>query len=143
MKQKYGQDFGRTAKKQVEIFDLSKEYKIRYSLIEPNLKYGFEYESDCYNAIIIKKKINIKNFKEDEFDRDLKYITDLYKEYEVNFENAIISLPENNDITEISSKDEISYEQINEKMLALIEEVGNLAKEIRELRMQKKSQKQD
>ena len=143
MKQKYGQGFGRTAKKQVEIFDLSKEYKIKYSLIEPNLKYGFEYESDCYNAIIIKKKINIKNFKEDEFDRDLKYITDSYKEYEVNFENAIISLPENNDITEISSKGEISYEQINEKMLALIEEVGNLAKEIRELRMQKKSQKED
>ena len=125
--------FGKTSKKQSEIFDLAKQYKIKYSIIEQNLKYGFEYQSNCYDAIIIKKKININNFKEEEFDRDLKYITDLYKSYEVRFENSSISLAENED-TQIQVKNKITYDQINERMLKLIEEIGNLAKAIKDLK---------
>ena len=125
--------FGRNSKKQSEIFELAKEYKIKYSLIEPNLKYGFEYVADCYDAIFIKKKINIKKFKEEEFQKDLEYITDLYKAYEVRFENATISLTPTQEIQLIKNK-EITYEELNEKMLTLIEEIGNLAKEIKKLK---------
>ena len=84
--------FGKSYKKQSEIFELAKEYKIKYSLIEQDLKHEFEYEQDYYNAIIIKKKININNFDEEKFEEDLEYIVDLYKKYEVRFENATISL---------------------------------------------------
>ena len=115
--------FGRTSKKQAEVFELAKEYIMKYSLLEPNLKYGFEYKTDCYDAIFINKKISIKNFNEEEFDRDLVYITDLYKAYEVRFENAVIA----------QTKSKMSYEELNKKMLILIEEVGNLAKAIKEL----------
>ena len=60
--------FGKTAKKKREIQELAKGYRIKYSLIEPSLKYGFEYDN---NAIVIKKKFKMADFKEDEFDRDL------------------------------------------------------------------------
>lgn len=125
--------FGRTSKKQAEIFELAKEYKMKYSLIEPNLKYGFEYKADYYDAVFIEKKISMRDFNEEEFERDLSYITDLYKSYEVRFENAIISLNNNDDMEEVTKK-ESTYEELNERMLKLIEEVGNLAKAIKELR---------
>lgn len=123
--------FGKTAKKQAEILELSKEYKIRYSLIEPNLKYGFEYNQNCYDAIIIIKTINIKDFKDEEFQKDLEYITDLYKAYEVRFENATIEIAEDKDI-KFLPKHNMSYDELNEKMLTLIEQVGILAKELKE-----------
>ena len=118
--------FGKTSKKKNEIQELSKGYRIKYSLIEPNLKYGFEYEND---AIFIKKKIKMADFKEEEFDRDLNYITDLYKAYETRFENAMISTTDNIK----SVQNTINYEELNERMLTLIEEIGNLAKVIKEL----------
>ncbi len=118
--------FGKTSKKKNEIQELSKGYRIKYSLIEPNLKYGFEYEND---AIFIKKKIKMADFKEEEFDRDLNYITDLYKAYETRFENAMISTTDNIK----SVQNTINYEELNERMLTLIEEIGNLAKAIKEL----------
>ncbi len=124
--------FGKTQKKQIEIYELAKEYKVKYSLIEPNLKYGFEYNSDCIDAILIKKVINKRNFEEREFEKDLEYISNLYKEYEKRFGNSIIISTENKKI-ETSLKYKITYEEINEKMLTLIEEVGNLAKTIKEL----------
>ena len=37
-----------------------------------------------------------------------------------------------------NAKEQITYEEINSRMLALIEEVGNLAKAIRELDKKKK-----
>lgn len=118
--------FGKTAKKKREIQELAKGYRIKYSLIEPSLKYGFEYDND---AIVIKKKFKMADFKEDEFDRDLNYITDLYKAYETRFENAMISTTQT--IKNVQNK--ITYEELNERMLTLIEEVGNLAKAIKEL----------
>lgn len=125
--------FGKTAKRRAEIFELVKEYKMKYSLIEPNLKYGFEYKSDYYDAIIIEKKVNMRDFNNEEFERDLEYITSLYKSYEVRFENAIISLSGNEDIKLLGTQG-ATYEELNERMLTLIEEVGNLAKAIKELK---------
>lgn len=126
--------FGRTSKKQNEVFEQAKELKIKYSLIETNLKNGFEYKEDCYDAVFIEKKINIKDFKEEEFEKDLEYISELYKEYEMKFENATI-LPSKNKTSATTTK-QITYEEINEKMLMLIEEVGNLAKTLRELKQE-------
>lgn len=131
MKQRYGWDFGKTKKRKTEIIELAKQYKIKYSLIEPNLKNGFKYKEDCYDAIFIIKKIDMKKFKEEEFEKDLKYITDLYKAYETRFENATILATESKKIAS-SSKSTITNEEINERMLALIEEVGNLARELKE-----------
>ena len=54
----------------------------------------------------------------------LENITNLYKEYESRYGNAVF----NN-----LSTNEITYEEINERMLQLIEEVGELSKAIREL----------
>ena len=115
--------FGRTAKKQAEILELAKDYRIKYSFIESELKNNFKYNENCYDAIIIEKKINIKDFKDSEFEEDLIYITNLYKEYESRYGNAVF----NN-----LSTNEITYEEINERMLQLIEEVGELSKAIRE-----------
>lgn len=124
--------FGRSSKKQGELLEITKDYKMKYSLMEPNLKYGFEYITDRYDAIFIEKRINISGFTEEEFHRDLKYLTDLYKAYEVRFENAPMALIENNE-ADLLTKSKISYEELNEKMLSLIEEVGNLARAIKEL----------
>lgn len=124
--------FGRTRKKQLEIYEIAKEYKVKYSLIEPNLKYGFEYNPDCMDAIIIKKVINKRNFEEKEFEKDLEYITDLYKQYEMRFGNNLL-IPLEEIKNEIPLEKKITYQEINEKMLTLIEEVGNLAKTIKEL----------
>ena len=121
--------FGRTSKKQNEIFEQAKELKVKYSLIETNLKYGFEYKEDSYDAVFIEKKINIKNFKEEDFERDLEYISGLYKEYETKFENATIISSENKNT--VTTKEQITFEEINERMLTLIEEVGNLAKALK------------
>ncbi len=113
--------------KKKEISDLSKEYRIKYSLIEPTLKYDFEYEN---TAVFIKKNIQMSDFDEKEFERDLNYIADLYKAYEVRFEHAVISKdqPINNTLSTIT------YEELNDRMLTLMEEVGNLAKIIREMK---------
>lgn len=124
--------FGRNLKKQHELLEKAKEYKMKYSLIEPNLKYNFQYTASRYDAIFIEKKIDINNFKEQEFDRDLKYITDLYKAYEVRFENATTALIEEKD-SSLLTKNKINYEELNLRMLTLIEEVGNLAKAIKGL----------
>ncbi len=124
--------FGRSGKKKAEVFELTKEYKIKYSLIEPNLKYGFEYKTD-YDAVVIRKKISLRNFNEDDFERDLKYITDLYKEYETRFENYTMS--QNYNKYEASSlKTQITYEEINENMLTIIEKLGYIATLMRELK---------
>lgn len=128
--------FGKNSKKQSEIIEIAKEYKTKYSLIEPNLKYGFEYLADCYDAIFIKKKINIKKFDEEEFESDLKYITDLYKTYEVKFEKATISLTSNKE-EQLPINNEKTYEELSERMLSLMEEIGDLAKEMRKLRKNK------
>lgn len=124
--------FGRTAKKQSEVYELAKEYKIRYSLIEPTLKYGFEYKQDCHDAMFIKKKYEFRNFNEKEFERDLEYITELYKKYEIRFEQSSITLGART-ILDSSLKEEMNYEELNRRMLSLIEEVGNLAQAIKEL----------
>ena len=124
--------FGRSGKKKAEVFELTKEYKIKYSLIEPNLKYGFEYKTD-YDAVVIRKKISLRNFNEDDFERDLKYITDLYKEYETRFENYTMS--QNYNKYEASSlKTQITYEEINENMLTIIEKLGNIVTLMKELK---------
>lgn len=125
--------FGKTSKKKDEIFQLAKEYKVKYSLIESELKRGFEYKEDCYEAKFIEKKINMKEFQEEEFETDLKYITDLYKAYETRFENATIIPAESKQVEE-PFKNAVSYDALNEKMLTLIEEIGNLAREIKKMR---------
>lgn len=125
--------FGRTGKRKEEVFQLAKEYKVKYSLIEPELKRGFEYKEDCYDAMFIAKRINMREFQEEEFDMDLKYITDLYKEYEIRFENATIFPSETKKVEE-HVKEDITYEALNEKMLTLIEEIGNLARELKRMR---------
>lgn len=124
--------FGRTKKKQSEVFELARQYKIKYAIIEPNLKYEFSYNTENYESVIIKKEINMKNFDEEEFARDLEYITNLYKSYEVRFENAMIPTKEIEKL-DIVSKEVITYEEINKRMLSLIEQVGNLAEAIRNL----------
>lgn len=124
--------FGRGTMKLQQIYDTGKEYKIKYSLIEPTLKYGFSYIADCYSAVFIEKKYNIKNFNEEEFERDLEYITDLYKAYEARFENITVPFATIEEEKQIE-KNKMTYEEINEKMLMLIEQVGNLAKAIREM----------
>ena len=118
--------FGRSGKKKAEVFELAKEYKIKYTLIEPNLKYGFEYKTE-YDAVVIR------NFNEEDFERDLKYITDLYKEYETRFENATIS-QNYNEYEESPLKTQITYEEINENMLTIIEKLGNIATLMKELK---------
>lgn len=133
MKQNYGFGFGKTGKKREEIFQLVKEYKIKYSLIEPKLKRNFEYKEDGYDAMFIMKRINMKEFQEEEFEADLKYITDLYKAYETRFENATIIPAESKQVEE-PFKNAVSYDALNEKMLTLIEEIGNLAREIKQMR---------
>lgn len=125
--------FGKTSKKRDEIFELSKGYKIKYSLIEPNLQYNFEYKEGSYNAVFIEKRINIKTFEKEEFERDLEYITDLYKAYEKRFENSTINLSENEKF-QYHGENEISYEELNNRMLDLMEEVGNLARMMKELK---------
>ena len=124
--------FGKTAKKQLEIYELAKEYKVKYSLVEPNLKYGFKYNEDYIDAILIKKIIDKRNYEEEEFEKDLEYITNLYKEYETRYVNSLVLVEENIKI-ETTPENKITYKEINEKMLTLIEEVGNLAKTIKEL----------
>ncbi len=124
--------FGRSGKKKAEVFELAKEYKIKYTLIEPNLKYGFEYKTE-YDAVVIRKKISLRNFNEEDFERDLKYITDLYKEYETRFENATIS-QNYNEYEESPLKTQITYEEINENMLTIIEKLGNIATLMKELK---------
>lgn len=128
--------FGRGGHKRNEILELAKEYKLKYSLIEPNLKYGFEYIANCNDAIFIIKKIKISNFKDVEFERDINYITELYKTYEERFENAVISVENEKKEKTISQK---SYEELNEKMLTLIEEAGNIAKELKKMRKGEKN----
>ena len=119
--------------KKNEIIQLANEYKIKYSLIEPNLKYGFEYIEECRDAVFAEKKISLNDFQEKDFERDLEYITDLYKAYEVRFENAKIEL-DNTLVLESNQSESMSYEELSDKMLTLIEEVGNLAKALKELK---------
>lgn len=118
--------------KKLEIMQVSRDYKVKYSLIESPLKFGFEFKADSYDAIIIEKRMKIKDFDETEFERDLEYITNLYKQYEIRFENATITeTNEKND--KIAIKKQLQYEELNKKMLDLIEEVGNLAKALKDL----------
>lgn len=42
--------------KKKDILELSKEYRLKYSLIEPNLKNGFYYVADGYEPYIVRKK---------------------------------------------------------------------------------------
>ena len=123
--------FGKTSKKKAEVLELTKQYKIRYSIIEASLQCGFEYNQNGYDAIIISKTIHINDFEEEEFEKDLQYITELYKAHEVRFENAIIKENISNQ-EQIVSNSKMTYKQLNEKMLTLIEQVGILAKEIKE-----------
>ena len=116
--------FGRTAKKQSEVLELAKDYRMKYSFIEAELDKGFKYNEDCYDALIIEKEINIKDFSDAEFEEDLIYITNLYKEFETQYGTAIFKT---------FSSNEITYEEINERMLQIIEEVGELARAIKEL----------
>lgn len=102
-------------------------------MIEPKLKRNFEYKEDGYDAMFIMKRINMKEFQEEEFEADLKYITDLYKAYETRFENATIIPAESKQVEE-PFKNAVSYDALNEKMLTLIEEIGNLAREIKQMR---------
>lgn len=122
--------FGRTFLKTAEVIEKSKEYKIKYSLIEPNLKNGFEYKPDSTEAIIIEKRIKLSDFDEAEFNNDLTYITNLYKAYEVRFENATLSETDSKS-REVSEKKQMQYEELNQRMLELIAEVGNLAQAIK------------
>ena len=124
--------FGRTFLKTAEVIEKSKEYKIKYSLIEPNLKNGFEYKPDSTEAIIIEKRIKLSDFDEAEFNNDLTYITNLYKAYEVRFENATLSETDSKS-REVSEKKQMQYEELNQRMLELIAEVGNLAQAIKDL----------
>lgn len=121
--------FGMTGKKQAEILELEKQYKMKYFLIETKLQHGFEFNPKHGGAIIIIKKTNIANLEENEFKKDLEYITNLYKEYEMRFENS--TFEENKTIENLQEK--ITKEEINRKMLMLIEEVGKLAREINRL----------
>lgn len=124
--------FGKTGKKQLEIYEQKKQYKVKYALLQPELKYGFSYDTSYYESIIINKEISIIDFDEKSFQRDLDYITKLYKAYEVRFENAIMPVQEIDNL-EIE-QEEITYEEINKRMLSLIEEMGNLAKAINNMK---------
>ena len=125
--------FGRTGRKKKDILELSKEYRLKYSLIEPNLKNGFYYLADGYEPYIIRKKIKMSNFKDSDFVKDIKYITDLYKAYETRFENAII-LSKGQKTEEALKERTKHYEELNQRLLNLIEEAGNIAKEIKKIK---------
>ncbi len=81
--------------------------------------------------MFIQKKININNFKEEDFQRDLEYISELYKEYEARYGSLGDPIEENKNANNINS---VTYEQINEKMLDIVEEIGKLAEAIKELK---------
>ena len=124
--------FGRSNLKTSDIIDKTKEFKIKYSLIQPNLLRGFEFKPDSSQAIIIEKKYILSSFDEQIFNTDLVYLTDLYKAYEIRFENATLSKTESKS-REVSEKKQMQYEDLNQRMLELIAEVGNLAQAIKKL----------
>ena len=52
---------------------MAKDYRIKYSFIESELKNNFKYNENCYDAVIIEKKIKSINAK-------IKKLYDLYIE---------------------------------------------------------------
>lgn len=75
----------------------------------------------------------MSNFKDSDFVKDIKYITDLYKAYETRFENAII-LSKDQKTDEALKERTKHYEELNQRLLDLIEEAGNIAKEIKKIK---------
>lgn len=128
--------FGRANKKQAQILIEAKEYMHKYMLIEPILKQGYKYNDNPRDAFIIKKQIQLKDFKDEEFLQDLYYLADLYKKYEKKYELAVFKENKEKlktDITENTNMNKYELMRINQTMLSLVEEIGILAKEIQEL----------
>ncbi|MFR2570704.1 MAG: hypothetical protein ACLS90_03245 [Clostridia bacterium] len=121
--------FGISNKKKKTIEEEAKEYKMKYAMLEPQLKHDFEYCEENSNGIIIKKKYYINYFNEKEFEKDLNYLSNLYKKYESRFDKVVTL--ENNTKKNIDKN--ITYEEINKRMLELIEEVGELAAAIKKM----------
>ena len=61
--------------------------------------------------LLLKKRIKLSDFDEAEFNNDLTYITNLYKAYEVRFENATLSETDSKS-REVSEKKQMQYEEL-------------------------------
>ncbi len=128
--------FGRAGKKQSQILVEAKEYISKYMLIESDLKCGYQYNDNPKDAFIIKKQVQLKEMKDEEFLEDLYYLSDLYKSYERKYELAVFKENTEKQKTNINEKTNINkYDlaRMNQTMLSLVEEMGRLAKEIQEL----------
>ena len=106
----------------------------KYMLIESDLKNGFIYNDNPKDAFIIKKQIQLKEFKDEEFLEDLYYLSNLYKSYERKYELAVFKeVEEKTDEDEKMNVNKYDLARMNQTMLSLVEEMGRLAKEIQEL----------
>lgn len=126
--------FGRSGKKQSQVLVEAKEFMHKYMLIESDLKNGFIYNDNPKDAFIIKKQIQLKEFKDEEFLEDLYYLSNLYKSYERKYELAVFKeVEEKTDEDEKMNVNKYDLARMNQTMLSLVEEMGRLAKEIQEL----------
>ena len=126
--------FGRSGKKQSQVLVEAKEFMHKYMLIESDLKNGFIYNDNLKDAFIIKKQIQLKEFKDEEFLEDLYYLSNLYKSYERKYELAVFKeVEEKTDENEKMNVNKYDLARMNQTMLSLVEEMGRLAKEIQEL----------
>ncbi len=123
--------FGCTGKRQSQIIVEAKEYAHKYMTIESNLKRKYMYMPNPKDAIIIKKQIFLKDFTDKEFTEDINYLSNLYKTYEKKYELAIFK--ENKQSETKANIKKYDIEEMNKTLLSLVEQVGNLAKEIQEL----------
>lgn len=134
----YWVGFGRSGKKQAEVIAEAKEYISRYKMIENNLEYGYEYNPDLNNAVIITKSMLIKDITDAEFLEDINYLANLYKKYESQFESATFKqvYEKNNEANanNVATKEDI--QKINQMMLHLTEQFAELVKSIQKLNLQ-------
>lgn len=130
--------FGRSGKKQAQIILEAKEYIRKYKILEENLENGYEYNLNFNQAIIITKSVIIKDIIDSEFLEDLNYLVDLYKRYESQFESAtfkqIKDKNKDNSTKTLATKEDI--QKINQMMLQITQEFGELVKVIQKLNLQ-------
>lgn len=79
--------FGMTRMETDEIIETNEKYTKQYQeMYGQKLERGFQYASVYVSATIISKEIDINEFDNEEFKKDIAYLTDLY----VNFESKAI-----------------------------------------------------
>ena len=129
--------FGCSGKKQGEIISEAKEYIRKYKMIEEDLEYGYRYNQELKDAIIIKKAIVIKDMTDVEFLNDINYLTNLYKKYENQYEEATFEkIDENEKVgneNNLATREDI--QRINKMMLQLTKDFSKLVEEIQKLNL--------